>query len=444
MSGFDDAGWPAAAPKVRGPEPDDAGPPTEAMAAPARDEAHDGRDDGLVTPATPIVLRAVDPGAPAGWTGEWRSVQGERPLTPHLGLPAAATRRQPQERRRRPLTAVVASGAGVLLAVGLVAALVLRDGAQACDPPAALAAAPVAAVAAVGPVLAAAPPIDTSWSAGKVTFYGPASTGGACAASSVPANRYTVALGPEQYAAGAACGTYVDIEGERGTIRAKVTNLCPECERGHLDLSDEAFAALDDPGKGIAQVRYKAVRNPAVGPLTVQVKDGSNAYWLALRVDNHGNALDSVQVKGSGGSWQSMALAEWGFWVLASGAGDGPLSVRVTDVLGHRATVTGVRLVPGAVQRSDVRLYGAGSAAPSSRAPEPPATTTRTRTSTTRAGTPSATATPEPTDDASATPTATDEPTGSPTGATPSDPADDGVPLAGSAPTAAAPAGDGC
>jgi hypothetical protein len=105
---------------------------------------------------------------------------------------------------------------------------------------------------------AAVPPIPSTWTAGTITYYGKATTGGACLASSVPANKYTVALGPSEYAGEAACGTYVDIKGARGTIRAKVTTLCPECSRGHLDLTNEAFAALDALAKGQTSVTYRA------------------------------------------------------------------------------------------------------------------------------------------------------------------------------------------
>ena len=38
---------------------------------------------------------------------------------------------------------------------------------------------------------------------------------------------------------------------------------------------------LDDPVKGVVPVTYRTVRDPAVsGGIVVQVKDGSNPYWL--------------------------------------------------------------------------------------------------------------------------------------------------------------------
>lgn len=347
--------------------------------------------------------------------------------TPALGLqvnPPGAAAGPPPRRRGRRVGALAASSAGVLLAVALVTAFVLRDGATDCRPQP-LAAAPVAAVQ---PRAVAAPPIDTSWSSGIITFYGKATTGGACLASSVPANRYTAAAGPEQYANGAACGTYVDIKGRKGTIRVKITNLCPECPPGHLDLSDEAFAALDDMSKGRVSMSYRAVRNPSVGPLTVQVKDGSNPWWLAVRVDNHGNPLRSVEIASGSQGFQPMQLQGYGYWLDGNGAGDGPFRVRVTDVLGHRVTVSGIRLRPGAVQGTGVRLYGPGAGT----APRTTAPASRTRSATkaaTAKGTAKATATA--TAKATATPSAV---TSAPP--TPSAPAP--LPSAADAPTAGA------
>lgn len=192
---------------------------------------------------------------------------------------------------------------------------------------------------------------------GKATHYGPASTGGNCSFPSVPADRYTVAAGPSLYAGGAACGGYLRISGPRGTIVAKIDNKCPECGPGHLDLSDEAFAALGSLGAGIIPVTYRLVTNPPVaGGLRFVVKGGSSPYWLGLLVDNSGNRLRSVQVA-VGGGWRWLGRTDFGYWLAPSGAGAGPFTVRVTDVAGHTAVAKGVRLAPGQVQQTSVRLY---------------------------------------------------------------------------------------
>jgi expansin len=192
---------------------------------------------------------------------------------------------------------------------------------------------------------------------GQATHYGPASTGGNCMFPTIPASRYTVAAGPDLYAAGAACGGYVSITGPGRTILAKIDNKCPECKPGHLDLSDEAFAALAPLGRGLIPITYRLVTNPPVaGGLTFVVKSGSSRYWLGLLVDNAGNRLRSVEIQ-VGSRWQALARSDYGYWLANSGAGAGPFSVRVTDVAGHRVVARNVRLAPDQVQRTSVRLY---------------------------------------------------------------------------------------
>jgi expansin (peptidoglycan-binding protein) len=192
---------------------------------------------------------------------------------------------------------------------------------------------------------------------GKATHYGPASNGGNCSYPTVPANKMTVAAGPDLYANGAGCGGYLDVTSGNRTIRVKIDNRCPECGPGHIDLTDEAFAALAPLVKGLIPITYRVVTNPKPAPaLSFRVKEGSSRYWLGLLVDGTGNRLRSVEVR-AGSSWRSLQRTDYGYWLAPSGAGPGPLSVRVTDVAGHRATATGIRIAPGAVQRTGVRLY---------------------------------------------------------------------------------------
>jgi hypothetical protein len=94
----------------------------------------------------------------------------------------------------------------------------------------------------------------------------------------------------------------------------------------------------------------------------VRVKEGSSRYWLALLATNTGNPLASVAVRGAAGGWHDLARADYNYWIAASGAGDGPFTVRLTDTAGHQVTVGGITLSPGVVQGTGTSMYGAGSA----------------------------------------------------------------------------------
>ncbi|MFF5171452.1 expansin EXLX1 family cellulose-binding protein [Micromonospora sp. NPDC000089] len=295
----------------------------------------------------------------------------------------AGRRRAP----RTPRTRWLAAGAVAALAAVLGLTLALRAGAApACAAPVGRAAPPVAGAPAL-----AAPPVGGVSHQGQATFYDSKGAGGNCSYPSAPANRLYVALGPSEYAAGAACGGYLDVTGPKGTVRVLVMDQCPECEPGHLDLSAEAFARIADPVRGVVGVTWRAVVDPKLaGPLTFRIKEGSSQWWFAVLVGEHGNPLRSVGVLPRGsGAFRSAVRQDYNYWLIDSGAGPGPYAIRVTDVNGHRVTATGVRLAPGETQRGTARMYG-GSGSVGTPTPRP------TRSSATPSPKPSRSATPSP------------------------------------------------
>ncbi|WP_030270237.1 expansin EXLX1 family cellulose-binding protein [Micromonospora globosa] len=297
---------------------------------------------------------------------------GTAPHPPTAGDPpgpaAPDGRRRAATRRRR-----LAAAGLVTVAAAVAVTLAVRGGAApAC----------------------AAPPVGGATHSGKATFYDSEGAGGNCSRPAAPADRMYVALGPSEYASGASCGGFLDVTGPRGTVRVLVMDQCPECAPGHLDLSAEAFARIADPVQGVVKVSYRGVVNPRLsGPLTFRMKEGSSQWWFAVLVGDHGNPLRSVEVR-QNGSWRAAQRQDYNYWLIASGAGPGPYEIRVTDVYGHRATATGIRMLPGQVQRSKTRMYGADPATPRP-TPKKPTPTPRTPTPS-----PPTSLTPSPTPDA--------------------------------------------
>jgi expansin (peptidoglycan-binding protein) len=247
----------------------------------------------------------------------------------------------------------LAAGGAVLLAAVIGAALLLQNGGSAC----------------------AAPP-STSASQGKATFYDLGDGTGNCSFPTTPADDLFVALGPAQYSAGAACGTYLDVTGPRGKVRVKVTDSCPECEPGHLDLSRTAFKKIGAEVAGIIPVTYKTVTSPAVpGPLSVRIKDGASRYWFAALIDNHGSRLTSVKVASAGGSFRTAHREDYNYWIIDGGAGPGPYRIKISDGYGRSATLTGITMSPERTQKTTVRLGGTvtahSSTAPTKKRPSP-------------------------------------------------------------------------
>ena len=186
---------------------------------------------------------------------------------------------------------------------------------------------------------------------GTATFYTLAGLPN-CGYPDAAASGTYVALSPADFAGSAACGTVFDVTGPKGTVRVTVADQCPECEPGHLDLAAPAFARIADPVAGIVPITFtRVVDPPTPGPVRVRVKEGSSQYWLALLPIDTGNPLASVSVQGT-----ALARTGYGYWVAAAGAGPGPYQVRLTDDRGHAATVT-VPLSVGSTVSTGVRLY---------------------------------------------------------------------------------------
>ena len=218
-----------------------------------------------------------------------------------------------------------------------------------------------------GAVTGAAAGAQTS---GEATHYELASGGmGNCSYPSPPAGQLYVALPPSEYGAAAACGSYLQVSGPDGSVTVEVVDQCPECQAGHIDLSEQAFAKIAPLSTGLVPVTYHTIADPPLpAPLSMLVKAGSSAYYLALLPINNGNPLATVAVSQGSGGWQELSRTTYGYWLASSGAGPGPFSVRLTDSLGHQATVHGITISPGVVQSTGTSMYGAAAVTPTAAA----------------------------------------------------------------------------
>ena len=209
---------------------------------------------------------------------------------------------------------------------------------------------------------------------GIATFY-ESNDGGNCMMPGPPADRLDAALSHDEYGTADACGGYLDVTGPRGTVRVLITNQCPECPVGHVDLSSTAFVRIADPVAGRVPVSYSLVRDPPVAqPIAIRIKDGSSRWWMEIQALDHGNPLASFELQTPQG-WRNLTRTAHNYWTAENpGPGDGPFTVRITDVYGQSATIDGIALAPEQVQRTDARLYGEGAGGGSATPPAPPPT----------------------------------------------------------------------
>ena len=190
----------------------------------------------------------------------------------------------------------------------------------------------------VGGSCEAVPPMST----GEGTYY--AATGaGNCSFDPSPGDLMVAAMNAVDYQGAAWCGGCVEVTGPDGVVTVRIVDQCPECARGDLDLSPEAFARLSPLEAGRIPITWREVACPVSGPIAYHFKDGSNPFWTAIQIRNHRYPIAKVEVAQAGG-FVALPRLDYNYFVEDGGLGDGPYTIRVTDLHGHVVEDTGVAL----------------------------------------------------------------------------------------------------
>ncbi len=178
---------------------------------------------------------------------------------------------------------------------------------------------------------------------GSATWYD-YSGQGACGLGALDPGELVTAVALPDWAGSAMCGRCLEVEGPLATITVKVVDRCPECGPGHVDLDDQAFAAIADPGLGHVPVAWRTVACDVAGNVTLTSSDGVNPWWYAAYVDHHRHGVASVELHDADApDWTAAVRQDWNTWVVQDSAGMVlPLSVRVTDVVGGAVEADGV------------------------------------------------------------------------------------------------------
>lgn len=190
-------------------------------------------------------------------------------------------------------------------------------------------------VCAVGPLVATGGGALSATSTGEGTFYG-ATGQGNCSYDPVPAGqRLIAAMNLTDYAGSAACGEYVTVTGPKGTVTVRITDKCPECKPGDIDLSEEAFPKIADPVAGRVPISWYVVRGDVSGPVSFRYKEGSTRWWTAIQVLNHAVPITKLEILPSGASaWITVPREDYNYFVYTTPIAAGPLQVRITGLTG--------------------------------------------------------------------------------------------------------------
>jgi len=177
---------------------------------------------------------------------------------------------------------------------------------------------------------------------GIATYYY-ATGDGACLFGPSPNDLMVAAMNAPEFDHAAVCGEYVSVTGAKGTIQVRIVDLCPECEAGHLDLSQQAFALIDDIPLGRVPITWQVISPPLAGNIAYHFKDGSNQWWTAVQIRNHRNPIAKFEYLESPNHWVAVPRTDYNYFVQTNpGMVPGPYTFRVTDAYGNVLTDSGI------------------------------------------------------------------------------------------------------
>lgn len=181
---------------------------------------------------------------------------------------------------------------------------------------------------------------------GIATYYD-ANGEGACSFDASPDDLLVAAMNADEYNNASYCGAYVHVIGSKGEVIVRIVDLCPECKAGHLDLSQEAFAQIDDLPLGRVNITWQVISPQLAGPIAYHFMDASNQWWTAVQIRNHRNPITKLEYL-RGSEWIEVPRTSWNYFVQTNpGMGTGPFTFRVTDWYGNVLTDSGISHTPG-------------------------------------------------------------------------------------------------
>ncbi len=189
---------------------------------------------------------------------------------------------------------------------------------------------------------------------GQGTYYAADGTGN-CSFDASPNDLMVAAMNAADYANAAWCGACLDVTGPSGEVVVRVVDQCPGCQHGDLDLSQQAFEMIAPLSAGRVAISWHEVACPETGPIAYRFKEGSNAYWVAIQIRDHRWPIGKLEAQ-TGSAWTELPRADYNYFVAATGLGDGPFTLRVSDTRGHVLVDTNLALGDGVVRPGAAQL----------------------------------------------------------------------------------------
>ncbi|MET8943433.1 expansin EXLX1 family cellulose-binding protein [Streptomyces sp. NPDC004542] len=188
---------------------------------------------------------------------------------------------------------------------------------------------------------------------GVATHYDAADGNGACTYGPT-SDLMIVAMNHTDYETAEACGAYLSVRAGGASVTVRVTNECPECAPGALDLSEQAFAKLAALDTGRVPVSWTLLSPGTSAEVSIRYKTGSSANWCGIQALGHRNPLARLEVSTAGG-WRRLTRETYNYFLSEDGTGCGG-RLRLTDIYGQQLTVSGLAVRPDTVQATRVQF----------------------------------------------------------------------------------------
>lgn len=186
-----------------------------------------------------------------------------------------------------------------------------------------------------------------SLKSGEGTFYDSiAGTASGNCGIFIPANDFMYcALNTIDYNNANACGGYIEVFGPKGSVVLHVVDRCPECKEGDVDMTEQAFAIIDEPINGRIPITWKFVENPKEENVVIKFKEGSSKYHVEVQLSQIRYPITTLEYLDNG-VWITMERKLYNFFVEPKGI-ESPMSLRATSVTGDQLIFENIDLIIG-------------------------------------------------------------------------------------------------
>lgn len=160
-------------------------------------------------------------------------------------------------------------------------------------------------------------PINNWWNethSGDATYYNANGTG-ACSFD-VSTDLNIGAMNAVDYGNSEVCGSCVELTGPKGNLTIKIVDLCPECKKGDIDLSQEAFTQIANLEEGRVDITWEYVPCETNQNIIYHTKEGSNVWWVAFQIRNNKIPVKKMELF-TNNQWIELERTDYNYFIAS-------------------------------------------------------------------------------------------------------------------------------